>query len=129
MTLPLITIDNIIAWNPCAEYGRARLEEFFGVDPFNALDILSKTGPSQDKLFSIMREETLGVSGLAQVDEWVCTQFTATPALTISGQNCKNNWPQPTEFQRAVMLSDLMRHETGSDTAFEAQLRLLLEGM
>ena len=129
MTLPLITIDNIIAWNPCAEYGRARLEEFFGVDPFNALDILNKTGPMQDKLFSIMREETLGVSGLAQVDAWICAQFAATPALTISGQNCKNNWPQPTEFRRAVMLSDLMRHETGSDTAFESQLRTALEAI
>ena len=137
MSLPTFTIDDIISWNPCVEFQRPVLASLLGEGPITALAILTEqarmpdgSSPSmQDRLWSIMRAETVTTDGLAALDAWVTSQFASIDAATTGGQNCKNQWPQPTEFRRAVMLSDLMRHETGSDAAFVSGISEILNGI
>lgn len=129
MALPTITVDDVMAWNPCAVYSRAVLVEFFGEGEFTAFDILAKSGPMQDRLFSIMREATIGAAGLAAVDAWVSETFAGITPSTVEGQNCVNQWPRPDEFQRAVFLAALLRAETGSDEQFTAGLSSILGGL
>lgn len=129
MALPLITVNTIISWNPCIEYNRTRLEEGLGTGEFNALSILGSDAPMQDKLWSITRTECITEAGAEALDNWVLSKFGQTPATTVSGENCKNNWPQPTLFRRASMLADLLRYETGSDAEFSAGLTSILESI
>lgn len=129
MTLPLITVDSILSWNPCEEYDRAKLASVFGEGEFSLFDVLHADLDLQDRLWAIVRIETLGNEGLEAVDAWVMEQFDLMDATTLEGENCKANWPQPSEFRRAALLSSLMFHETGSDNAFMAGLATVLEGL
>lgn len=129
MTLPTFTIDDILSWNPCQGYGRPTLVELLGEGPLTAFNILALQIPVQDRLWVIVRPEVVGEAGVAAIDAWAVEMFNQIPATTISGENCKNNWPQPTEFQRVVMLSELLRHETGSDDSFLSEILSILEGI
>ena len=129
MTLPTFTIDDILSWNPCEEYNRVKLASVFGEGAFSLFDVLNAPIDIQDRLWVIVRTETLGSEGLEAVDAWVTARFDEIPATTLDGQNCKNNWPRPDEFQRASTLSALLEHETGSDTQFITEIRAVLEGL
>lgn len=129
MSLPTFTIDDILAWNPCQGYERPALVELLGESSLTALDILALAIPVQDRLWVIIRDAVVGESGVVSIDTWAIGRFDQISATTIGGENCKAQWPQPTEFRRAVLLSELMRHETGSDDAFVAELLSILEGI
>ncbi len=138
MTLPTVTIDTLLNHpeGVCPQYTRENLEMLLPAE-FTAIDILTRdsrfpdgSSPTvQDRLYSIVRADVITPEGLATVDQWVTNRFGETSAATVSGQNCKNNWPQPTEFRRAVMLSELLRHETGNDDLFVSEILSVLEGI
>lgn len=131
MALPLITIDTIISWNPCIEYSRGVLVERLGTGEFNALYVLNAPAPAemQDRLWVIVRPESITEAGVELVDAWVLSKFDQTSATSVPSENCKNSWPQPTVFRRTSMLADLLRYETGSDDEFTAGLTAILEGI
>ena len=129
MTLPTFTIDDILSWNPCSGYDRPVLVGLLGEGAITALDILNLDIPTQDKMWVICRGAVVGEEGLAALDAWATARFDEIPATTLDGQNCKNNWPRPDEFQRASTLSALLEHETGSDTQFITEIRAVLEGL
>ena len=139
MALPIVTVDTLLN-HPnglCSQYTREALEILLPLPEFTAIDILTRpstfpdgSSPTvQDRLYSVMREDVITPAGVETVDQWVMERFAGIEATTVGSQNCKNNWPQPTPFQRAVMLSDLMRYETGSDTAFTSELLAILESI
>lgn len=138
MALPTVTIETLLDHpeGVCPQYTRENLEILLPAE-FTAVDILTRdshfpdgSSPTvQDRLYSIVRADVITPEGLETVDQWVVGRFAEIPAVTVGGQNCKNNWPQPTEFRRAVMLSELMRHETGNDDLFVSEILSVLEGI
>lgn len=129
MSLPTFTIDDILSWNPCEGYDRPTLVILLGGGPISALNILDLMIPIQDRMWVICREAVVGGDGLATLDAWVTSRFDEIEATTLEGQNCKNNWPRPDEFQRASMLAAFMGYETGSDAQFVDEIRIVLEGV
>ena len=55
-----VTIDDVMSWNPCDEYDRARVTRLFrGRGRLGALDILRLSIPAEDKLWAVLREELI----------------------------------------------------------------------
>jgi len=107
------------------------LVERLGTGEFNALYVLNAPAPAemQDRLWVIVRPESITEAGVELVDAWVLSKFDQTSATSVPSENCKNSWPQPTVFRRTSMLADLLRYETGSDDEFTAGLTAILEGI
>jgi hypothetical protein len=55
-----ITIDDLMSWNPCAEYPKARVNELFaGAERVTTLDILDWDIPAKDRLWGVLHEELI----------------------------------------------------------------------
>lgn len=136
MTLPTITVDTLMSHpdGVCAEYTRELTQTFFETAEFTAMEILTGSTPRpdgtqvplQDRLYQILRPEVITAESLAEFDAWVVVEFETVTPVTLPGQNCQAQWPQPTPFRRAVLLAELMRHELGSDAGFVAALTSFL---
>jgi hypothetical protein len=67
-----VTVDQVLSWEPCEEYTRARIEELFaGRETINVHDVLEMNIPDEDKLWAVLREEFIPAKILHEFACWV----------------------------------------------------------
>ena len=55
-----VTIDDVMAWNPCEQYNRTRITRLFrGRECIGVLDILAMRIPAEDRLWAVLHEELI----------------------------------------------------------------------
>ena len=64
-----VTVDQIMAWGPCDDYPRERVEELFaGRESLSAMEILELDIPCEDILWAALCEELVPAETLAAWD-------------------------------------------------------------
>ena len=55
-----VTIDDVMAWNPCEQYNRTRITRLFrGREQLGVLDILALRIPADDRFWAVLHEELI----------------------------------------------------------------------
>ena len=71
----MVTVDDVMAWEPCEQYTRERIAQLFaGREHLSAVDILKLDIPVQDRFWAVLREDLIPAPILHEFACWCAVQ-------------------------------------------------------